>query len=128
MAAAIARGTYPDNGRFASAGREAAKAVDPALVAFMGEHGYDLSGARPTTLDVTHETLSRYFVIVTLEGPVKSYVGRVPFHCSVLEWDVGPAPDGFNGEEATRRYEELYRQISLHVRDLVETLRGEGAA
>ena len=36
-------------------------------------------------------------------------------------------PEGLNEEETKERYTELYREIAVRVRDLMETLRGEGA-
>jgi len=125
MAKAIGEKNHAGAARFASAGPTPAATVDPALADFLENHGFDMSVARPAKLGATPVSLSPYFVVVTLDGPVERYTERVPFHTSVLEWDVGPWPEG-GGEEATeRRLQELYREISVRVRELVETLRGE---
>ena len=51
---------------------------------------------------------------------------QVPFHTTPLEWDVGPAPE--SGDAAgVQRLEELYRDMAVEIRDLMETLRGEEA-
>ena len=48
----------------------------------------------------------------------------IPFHSTALEWDLDPVSDA-DGEQG---FENLYRAISLQVKDLMETLRGEGAS
>lgn len=126
MAQAIAKRNYPDTARFASAGRTASEHVDPALEAFLEELGFDLSDATPVSLDGSPEFLSRHFVIVSLAGPIEHYAAQIPFHTSALEWDVGPWPDGLDGAALKQRLEEFYREVSSHVHELVETLRGEG--
>lgn len=128
MAQAVAEKDYPGSAHFASAGRVAARSIDPGLTHFLEDLGFDLSAARPEAFEATPDSLSRFFVVVSLDGPIERYADRIPFHTSVLEWDVGPRPDGLEGEAEQNRFRELYREVSLHVRDLVETLRGEEAS
>lgn len=129
MAEAIARKAFPNSGVYTSAGRQAAKALNGHMVAFMRDRGIDLGDARPETLEPVPHELSENHVIVSLQGAVKSISGMVPFHTSALEWDVGepPAPDA-DKEQANKRLEEIYREIALQVRDLMEKLRGEEAS
>ncbi len=125
MAEAFARKNFPDSGEYSSAGRHAADAVDNELVSVMGERGIDLSGVKPKKLDLAPTELADYHLLVSLQGPVKSYVDPVPFHTSALEWDLGEIPGDLEGEQAKQRYEALYREIATRVRDLMTTLRGE---
>ncbi|MGI9334930.1 MAG: phosphate signaling complex protein PhoU [Gammaproteobacteria bacterium] len=127
MACAIAERTYPGVARFASAGREPAERIDAELERFLGARGYDLSAAHPTRLDASPNRISQYFVVVSLDGPIKRYLTEVPFHTSVFEWDVGGQPRGLSGDAATDRYEALYRELSSLVRELVEMLSGREA-
>ena len=85
----------------------------------MEERGHDTNGLSPVGLDSSEEALSRYFVIVGLQDQSRSRIDAVPFHTSVLEWDLGDAPDSVEG------IEEMYREIATHVQDLVEILSGE---
>ena len=55
-----------------------------------------------------------------------AYFEQIPFHTTPLEWDIGPAPET-DDEAGTRRLEEIYRDIAVQVRDLMEALRGDGA-
>jgi phosphate transport system protein len=127
IAEAIARKNFPESGNYTSAGRQAAAELNPAMVEFLDSHGVSLAlSAKPSSLDLTPLQLTTQHVIVSLQGPVKSYFEQVPFHTTPLEWDVGPAPE--QGDEAgIQRLEELYRDTAVQVRDLMEALRGEGA-
>jgi hypothetical protein len=59
-------------------------------------------------------------VVVSLDAPVETYLPKIPFHTSAVHWDLGPAPAG-----DAERIDEVYRDIALRVRDLIELLRGE---
>ena len=124
MAQAIARKGFPGSGEYDSAGRQAAKALDERLVGFLTERGMDPGDLTPTALSMTEEELSSYHVIVSLQGSVRSYLDRIPFHTVALDWPVGKPPtrDGDGSE-----YEAVYREIAVRVSDLMKTLRGEEA-
>mgnify|MGYP001819606692 FL=1 len=127
IAEAIARKNFPESGNYTSAGRQPAAALNPAMVEFLDSRGTAIADdAGPAVLNMTPLELSAQHVIVSLQGPVKTYIDQVPFHTTPLEWDVGPAPET-DDEAGTRRLEELYREIAVQVRDLMEALRGEGA-
>jgi len=125
MAEAIARKNFPHCGEFSSAGRVAAGALNPHLVPFMEKRGIDMSAAAPKQLNTDPSFLGLHYVIVSLQGPVKSYMQAVPFHSIAQEWEVGepPAPDA-TPEEAEEALESIYREIAPLVHDLIEKLRG----
>lgn len=121
MAEAIARKTFPNCGTYSSAGRTAPKAIAPSLKEFLEARGIDMSEAKPKTIADMPQKLSDYYVIVSLQHPVKSYMTTVPFHSIALEWDLGEPPaDGTDNS----RIEELYREIAHRINDLIEKLRG----
>ncbi len=125
MAEAIAHKRFSEKAVSSSAGRAPASGPDPIMVAFMEAHGYDLSGAEMRKLDPTPETIASYFVIVSLQGPVRSYLPEIPFHTSALTWDLGDPPKVKDTTETRRRCEELYREIALKVQDLMDLLAGD---
>ena len=127
IAEAIARKNFPESGRYISAGRQPAADLNPAMVDFLENHGINLAvSAKPSPVDMTPLQLTTQHVIVSLQGPVKSYLDQIPFHTTPLEWDVGPAPE--SGDAAgVQRLEELYRDMAVQIRDLMEILRGEEA-
>ena len=127
MAEAIARKTHGEHARFRSAGRAPAAAPDSRMVTFMERHGFDMSAVAPRALDDELEHLDRYFLIVSLDGPVRSYVPRVPFHTSALAWDVGPVGAETDDEEAAQQLETLYRDLAVRIDDLMQVLSGVGA-
>ena len=61
---------------------------------------------------------------IAIQGPISSYCESVPFHTSVLEWDIGELPHGGDEAEREGRYAEIYRELAVQVRDLAETLSG----
>jgi phosphate transport system protein len=128
IAEAIARKYFPESGVYTSAGRQPAAELNPFMVSFLDGHGISLADTlKPRPVDMTPLQLSTQHVIVSLQGPVKSYFEQIPFHTTPLEWDVGPAPE--NGDEAgNKRLEEIYRDTAVQVRDLMETLRGKDAS
>ena len=124
MAESIARSNFPQSGRYRSAGRNPAADLHPGLKRFSEERSLDLRGARPAPLAMPRHELAEQTVIVSLQGEVRSYIEAVPFHTSALEWDLGEAPDG----DDEQRFEELYRELAVRIKDLMELLRGEGAS
>ena len=127
MAAAIAAKNYPGSGVYTSAGRAPADSVNPAVVEFLDNHGIALGDSKPAAIDLTPLQVSALHVIVSLQGPVGNYFEQIPFHTTPLEWDVGEAPAA-GGKVDSARLEEIYREIALQIRDLLETLRGEDAS
>lgn len=128
MAEAIARKTFPESGDYLSAGRQAAAAVDPKVIDLLQERGIELGDRKPKALDLSKQELSDCHVIVSLQGPAKSYMDAIPFHTTLLDWDVGALPTDLPDDEARQRYEALYREIAVQVSTLMTTLRGEEAS
>jgi len=128
MAVALARKTFPESGAYDNAARQAAGGLDETLLGIMAERGISLEGIQPKTLDLSPQELADNHVIVSLQGGVNAYVSPLPFHTTVLEWDVGAPPAGSDPARITQRYEEIYRELAVQIRDLMITLRGEGAS
>jgi phosphate transport system protein len=127
MAEAMARKYFPESGHYNSGGSRPARALNPAMTAFMDKHGINMGAARPGGLDMTPLELTTQHVIVSLQGAVKSYFEQIPFHTTPLEWDLAPPPAGADAGEFEAWLEEIYRDLGVHIRDLMEMLRGEGA-
>ncbi len=127
MAVAIAKKNHPNSGRYSSGGKQPAAALNQDMVAFLDQHGFDLSAAAPTTLELSPQELAELHVIVSLQGTIKSYFPHIPFHTTCLNWDLGELPDDLSPDETTQRYEEIYRELSFQIKELMELLRGEGA-
>ena len=50
---------------------------------------------------------------------------NIPFHTVDLEWQLSAPPAEGEGED--RDWKEIYQQLLLNIRQLMETLRGEEA-
>lgn len=127
MAEALGNKSYPGQMAFASAGRAAAQSFDPNMSKLAAERGLDLGGKTPRTLEPIEGELAEYHVIVSLAGSVTDYIERVPFHTVALEWDVGSAPKP-DAADAQERWEEIYRNLAVRLRDLVNLMHGDVAA
>ena len=125
LAEAIAHINHADSGEFSSAGRVPAKSLDPRLSNFLEQHNADLDEATFTAIsDITPGELAEQHVIVTLQGSSDTYFDTIPFHTSVLEWDVTPA-----GEvDSEQKMDALYRELAIQIKDLMLLLRGEEQA
>jgi len=127
MAAAIAGKNFPGSGKYISRGRKPAPSMNAAMAGFLERHGMKPEGAAPSPLDFTPLELSRLHVIVSLQGPVSSYFDKIPFHTTPLEWDIAPAPAQGDSAAFESWLEDIYRDMAVQIRDLMELLRGEGA-
>jgi protein-tyrosine-phosphatase len=128
MAEALAHKMFPNSAYYSCASRTTGSDLNPAMVKFMDQRGFDMDSINCEQLDPGSNYIGDYFVVVSLQGAVKSYIPHLPFHTSALEWDLGSSPSDLQGDEADSRVEELYREIVVNVRDLVETVTGKEAS
>ena len=121
MAEFFAKKAFPQSGHFFSAGLKPAEKLDPQFVSFMDSCGIDLIGIKPKSMDKIPR-LDQFDVIVSLQGPVKSYISEVPFHTSVLEWDVAPPLSEIVDDQLEEYFNNVYKSILVNIRILMETL------
>ena len=126
LAEAVSRKHFPNAGIYISAaGKDAAAALSDGLVEFMDSHGLDASKARPKAYDLTPAELNRFHVIVSLKQPVRTYIERIPFQTTALNWQLSSVPDGCVCTE--QDYQTIHRELSVQIKDLMSLLRGEDA-
>lgn len=124
MAETIARRFYPNQAIFSSAGLHPGP-VNQGLLDFMRFHDCHVDDIRPKALDSVQLSKEEQ-IVISLEGPVRSYPLTLSFHTIFLDWSVGEAPtEGEDAQSKREKFETLYREISAHLRGLMETLRGE---
>ena len=122
IAEAYARKAFPESGTYASAGSNPSEALDPALVEFLDTKGMDVREASPTPLEFAQDAAEHFNVIVVLEPGGREHLGEVPYRTTVVEWESSVG-EGF----APETLDELYREITVKVRDLMATLAGPDA-
>lgn len=118
LAEVAARASYPDAGRFASAGFEPAETFAPALSQFCEDRGMSLETSEaPASLEEALDTSRHYHVIVGVGVDPAKRMENVPFRTVILEWDLGE-----DGITPTSTAEDAYRALGYRVRDLMTTL------
>jgi phosphate transport system protein len=125
IAQAIGNKSYAQGGIFRSAGSSPAPALHTELVRFMGQHGIDVKECKPQSIQDLDYPLDDYHVIVSLKGAARSYMDSVPFHTTLLDWQVGEAPPENDSDLCSQHLEDIYRDLALQIQDLMLMLRGE---
>ena len=126
LAEAVARKHFPEAGNYVSAaGRESAQNLADGLSEFMDSRGMDVSKAKPKAYDMTSAELNRFHVIVSLKQPVSSYIERIPFQTTALNWNLASTPEACVCSE--KDYENIHRELSVLIKDLMMQLSGKGA-
>lgn len=128
LAEAVAAKTFPDAGEYHSAGRLNGTALKPGLMDFMQAQGLALGPIEAKVVKPDPHKAAKFDVVVSLQGETSNYFPSQPFRTVFLDWDVGQLPEDASETECNDRYTEMYREITVRVRDLMETLRGEEAS
>lgn len=118
LAEHFTRKAFPQSGRYRSAGWQAGEEIDPSWLRFAQTVGIDLQKAWPTPLSTLQPQFDDYHLIIGFGGKAREQIGKVPFHTTVLIWDVDVAAEP----------EAVYRQLTPRIRELMERLRGEQAS
>ena len=124
MARAIGNKSYGAGGEFYSAGRNPTTGLHPGLDEFMDQRGVNLDAIKPRSIEDLSSELDDYHVVVSLQGKARSYLDKVPFHTTLLDWDVGDMP-AETGEECDTEMDNAYRQLAVQINDLMSLLRGD---
>ena len=123
MAEVIANALQQPHFIFSSAGLDPT-ALDAQSVGFMKEKGFDISRIAPKAIfQVPH--LDHYQLIVGLAPEVQRALPHLPRKVIFLDWSrKDPAETRGSPEEVRAAFEDAYRYIESHVRDLVQAILG----
>jgi phosphate transport system protein len=128
MAQAIAKKSFPESGRYASAGWDPIAALDPGFVAFMDRFGHDIRNIAPAKIDGSREALRQYHVVVALAPGADTHVVERPYTTVLLDWSAEVAAAGPIGAFEDSHREALYKFLAPKIRELMELLRGDQAS
>ena len=109
---------------FTSAGLDP-KPVDPATVLFLREKGIDIARNVSKAVDqIPH--LDHYQIIVALAKDAQRVFPPPPTKAVCLDWSL-PDPSLVTGspQEVHAAYEETYKFLKVHIRDLVQAILGD---
>lgn len=118
LAEHFTRKAFPNSGQYESAGWAAAEELAPEYVAFANANGLDLSKSWPVDIANRRQQLDTFDLIVGLTPEVRQRVERIPFHTTLLHWEI----------DTSASPQDVYRAITPRVRELMELLRGEHAS
>ncbi|MBF0161196.1 MAG: phosphate signaling complex protein PhoU [Magnetococcales bacterium] len=124
MAEAIARRFYPTQAIYSSAGVQPGP-INQSMLDFMRYQGCPMENILPKPLEAV-PLAEEEQIVISLEGPVRSYPLELHFHTTFLDWTVSDPPlEEDDAQTKREKYEKLYREITSQVRGLMEILRGE---
>jgi phosphate transport system protein len=116
LALAIARKFYSDSSDFTLVMGGAPECPSIALTEFLQQRG--LGHEDQESAHLADVQLEQFDVVISLAGPVKEYVGAVPFHTSCLVWTL---PDSIKPEDISG----LYRHLMARISELISTVVGD---
>jgi phosphate transport system protein len=127
MAEAIARKHFPESGIYHSvAGAAPATAFPDGLLEFMDGHAIQTTDLEISPNDLSTVQLSSFHVIVSLQAPVSVYIQNPPFNATQVTWNLTSVPEDCIYDADA--YEEVHRELAVHIKDLMVLLRGEDAS
>jgi phosphate transport system protein len=118
MAVAIGRRFCGERGRYESLGREDVSEVNPDILHFLTEHGFETDDLAPRKSDERASAWTHRDVIIVINQSIESVIQRVPYGSVALQWWT---PESENGQ---RGIEDAYRYLLNQIETLVFTLRG----
>ena len=122
LAEAVAHKDFPDVGKYRSAGHMPAQCLDLSLIDFMKAHGVSMDEITPVAIsEISSYELAEQDVLVCLQGNIETYLKTVPFHTSVVHWNI----EYEVGHSDENQAQELYRTLALNISDLMNLLLGD---
>lgn len=124
MAEAIANSLNQPNLIFSSAGLEP-RPIAAATIEFLEAKGLDTSRLHPKAVNEV-PNLDHYHIVVALAKEVQKAFPPAPRKIVFLDWNVSD-PSKVRGTPAEVRaaYEQTYRLLHEHIKDLVEAVLGD---
>jgi phosphate transport system protein len=117
VAQAVGHKNHAETANLTCAGRTVS-VLDEESTEFLLQRGATPAAREVRTVDlVTAHELAQQHVVISLDNAPESYFDEIPFHCVALAWDVA--------ESSAAGMDELYRDIALRMRDLMQLMRGE---
>lgn len=117
---ALARQSFPNSGRFSSAGLADRPDFDPRLDGVAGRLAIDIHKGNPTMLEPLRPAPAEFHVIVAINID-EAAIGTIPFNTILLHWSIDPGSDDAALDGAAR-------ELNASIRTLMETLRGDSAS
>jgi phosphate transport system protein len=119
MAVAIGRKAYPEGATFSAGALQGEGLPDASMVEFMDLKGHELSGI-PVSEVSDASSFSEFDLVIGLGDLDRRRLPSLPYHLVLLNWPVPGDPSSRQMDNL----EEVYRDLAVRLRDLMEILRG----
>lgn len=131
LAVALAMKAFPESGEYFASGPEGTRSSE--LVTIAENLSIDLPGAPFVPLAdgkvaLNLDELSGLHVIVCLGASSRALIERVPYSTILLKWDVGRLPPQQGKDLEAQALKNLSESLRGEIRELMVTMRGEGAS
>ena len=121
LALAYAHKSYPESAAYTA---DVNAVVDNVLTGVLEANGLDVANA--TKVDWVPGATDPPHVIVALSGKASEILDSFPFHSVVFDWDLlDPISSSLSDDERKQQYTSLLKDVSVRIRNLIESLRGE---
>ncbi len=127
LAAAIAWKQFPEAGVYSSAGWNPAKDRHPELDDVAERFTLDVSRVRPRKITELVESPVKYQVVVALNID-EDQLPNIPYHTMLRRWDIPTPSPGTPEAERPALLDAMVRELTAHIRSLMERLRGTNPA
>ncbi|WP_193771393.1 phosphate signaling complex protein PhoU [Candidatus Magnetaquicoccus inordinatus] len=123
LAELLARKGYGEVARFRSAALQPAATLHPAVQQFMEQRGLTLPQQQVQSLAQLLPALHDIHILVTLNNPISHYGLTIPFHTTVLQWQVGSVSDLEQANASS--VEAIQQALVVQMAELMTLLVGE---
>ncbi len=120
LAVAIGHKLYPETGLFKCATPGRSDLVSGHLKDFLDSTGLPADDLETEPLEAIRHDIADFDLVISLQGHFGDHIGRLPFHTSGLDWDLGEVV----GADLAAHYRYLRQMLT----ELVTMLAGEHAS
>jgi phosphate transport system protein len=131
LAASIAKKMFPKSGVYSAAGWSTCDRPHPKLEEISTKYGIDIKDTHPSHLSSLEGFPLPFHVVVAVNLDDDSLLPSVPYHTILVKWALpvppGPGSSTTRGTELSNDTDELVRELTGRIGNLMERLRGKDA-
>jgi phosphate transport system protein len=126
LAAGVAKKMFPKSGIYSSAGWSDCDKPNSKLDAISSKYGIVVNDTKPSRLSSLEGFPLSFHVVVAINLDDDSHLPAIPYHTILIKWAL-PVPCATRGTELSNDTDELVRELTGRIGNLMERLRGKDA-
>ncbi len=126
LAAGIAEKMFPRSGVYSAAGWSPSDRPHPKLEEVAAKYGVVVKPGTPSRLSTLEGFPLPFHVVVAFNLDFDHRLPPIPYHTILVKWAL-PAPNAERGTELSNDVDELVRELTGRIGNLMERLRGKDA-